>query len=267
MKKQLAIISSAILVLSIITASAQAGSKHHRSTGHHASRQHKTVVTSSSPHHKHNDALQKTGAGYKHTAVPHHNRKKHRSDSLTKIPLLPSKEVRINDFTATAEVEIRNGYVYYNDSFLFRIKNLRREDDKIRINYVAPFDSAKLLLDASSGNRAAKAELGVFACDDYKNGALIDDIVPCSPADKAGMEPGDVITGVNSVAINDKQDLLKAVSSHSPGDNVTITFRHYYRLEKSDVVLGNKATNYDCGVDKRSGDYCFPCGHYFYRGW
>lgn len=66
---------------------------------------------------------------------------------------------------------------------------------------------------------------------DYYNlavsaGALITSITSGSPADEAGLRPGDVITKLDNENISTTQDLLSAIGSHQIGDQVEIT---YYR--------------------------------------
>jgi S1-C subfamily serine protease len=50
------------------------------------------------------------------------------------------------------------------------------------------------------------AALGIKA----SNGALITNVMPDSPAAKAGLKPGDLVTGVNGKPITDAQDLRNA---------------------------------------------------------
>jgi S1-C subfamily serine protease len=56
------------------------------------------------------------------------------------------------------------------------------------------------------------------------NGALIGDVIPSSPADNAGLQPGDVITRVNNQPINQPADLSAAIAHLHPGDQVQIEF-------------------------------------------
>jgi serine protease Do len=53
-------------------------------------------------------------------------------------------------------------------------------------------------------------------------GALVTEVRPGSPAEKAGLEPGDVIRSVDGVQINDFSDLPPAIGSKSPGTSVKL---------------------------------------------
>lgn len=60
------------------------------------------------------------------------------------------------------------------------------------------------------------------------HGALVyagqqDPVVAGSPADKAGLKSGDVITKVNGQAINESYSLSTALNNFKPGDKVTLT--------------------------------------------
>jgi serine protease DegQ len=54
------------------------------------------------------------------------------------------------------------------------------------------------------------------------NGALITDVVNGSPADKAGIKPGDVLTGVESQAVTDYDSTLALISALKPGNTATL---------------------------------------------
>jgi S1-C subfamily serine protease len=55
------------------------------------------------------------------------------------------------------------------------------------------------------------------------SGALVQTVAPGSPADTAGLQPGDVITKINSTPITDQSDLLVALANLKPGQKITIT--------------------------------------------
>jgi serine protease Do len=57
-------------------------------------------------------------------------------------------------------------------------------------------------------------------------GALITNVTSGSPADKAGLRPGDVITKIGDKDISTTEDLISALGSHQIGDQVEIV---YYR--------------------------------------
>ena len=56
------------------------------------------------------------------------------------------------------------------------------------------------------------------------SGVLITAITPGSPASKAGLESGDVITKVNGDEINTTEELMQAIHSYQIGEEIEITF-------------------------------------------
>lgn len=55
------------------------------------------------------------------------------------------------------------------------------------------------------------------------NGALIQQVVPDSPAAQADLRPGDIITAVDGRPITPQRGLAALIQSYRPGDRVTIT--------------------------------------------
>ncbi len=63
---------------------------------------------------------------------------------------------------------------------------------------------------------------GLAAQFGIDHGALTADVTPGSPADKAGLQAGDVITKVNGKEVRDPRHLLLTISSLEPGTTVTL---------------------------------------------
>ncbi|HYK14680.1 MAG TPA: Do family serine endopeptidase [Burkholderiales bacterium] len=53
-------------------------------------------------------------------------------------------------------------------------------------------------------------------------GALITEVVNASPADKAGLKPGDVLTGVEGKSVTDYSSTLNLISALKPGNSATL---------------------------------------------
>lgn len=59
-----------------------------------------------------------------------------------------------------------------------------------------------------------------------EGGAIITYVEPDSPADRAGLTPGDIITAVDSQPIGEQADLAEVIRGYDPGDTVRIEYRH-----------------------------------------
>jgi serine protease Do len=70
------------------------------------------------------------------------------------------------------------------------------------------------------------------------SGALITSIATDSPADKAGLKPGDVMTKMDDESIGSADDLVSAIASHQVGDQVQVTYYRGSVQNTAIVVLG-----------------------------
>jgi len=71
-----------------------------------------------------------------------------------------------------------------------------------------------------------------------KSGVMINEVVDDSPAEKAGLEGGDVILEFNGNTISDNKDLSKAVRGASPGDKVEIVVLRNGKNKSLEVEIG-----------------------------
>ncbi|MDP6546474.1 MAG: PDZ domain-containing protein [Phycisphaerae bacterium] len=69
-------------------------------------------------------------------------------------------------------------------------------------------------------------------------GAMVANLVKGSPAHKAGIKRYDVIVGLDNGAIKDGRDLIKAVTSRKPGDNVKLWVMRKGEKTQIPIVLG-----------------------------
>jgi putative serine protease PepD len=75
-----------------------------------------------------------------------------------------------------------------------------------------------------SSGKAEHAYLGI-SIDSTSPNARIAEVKPSTPAAKAGLKAGDVITTVDGTTIASGDDLTRAIDSHKPGDTVTLKYR------------------------------------------
>jgi putative serine protease PepD len=75
-----------------------------------------------------------------------------------------------------------------------------------------------------SSGKAEHAYLGI-SIDATASTARVADVKPSTPAAKAGLKAGDVVTALDGNEIGSGDDLTRAIDSHKPGDEVTLTYR------------------------------------------
>jgi len=76
-----------------------------------------------------------------------------------------------------------------------------------------------------------------------RKGALVADVVPDSPADKAGLQNGDIITKFNGKTVNDARHLKLTVATVPPGEKV-----------KTEVLRDGDRKTIEVTITKRPGD-------------
>lgn len=89
-----------------------------------------------------------------------------------------------------------------------------------------------LLAAALPLSAAERSAFGVVALDlepqiygflPIKQGAVVDGVLPGSPADKAGVKPGHVITALDGSPVLGRESLSALLAKHRPGDRVTVS--------------------------------------------
>ena len=73
-----------------------------------------------------------------------------------------------------------------------------------------------------------------------EQGAYVAEVTPGAEAEKAGIEPGDVIVGLDDTRIRSMDDLILAVRRHAVGDTVTITLWRDGEKQELEMKVGIK---------------------------
>jgi len=75
---------------------------------------------------------------------------------------------------------------------------------------------------------------------DGKNGVVVGNVVPGSPADQVGLQAGDVIVQLNHQAVNKPEDVTNAVKNMKVGQKVSLLVWRQGNLQPVDVTLGDE---------------------------
>lgn len=90
--------------------------------------------------------------------------------------------------------------------------------------------------------------LGVSVADAGDDaGAQVQAVVPDSPADDAGLEPGDVITAVDGDDVSSAEALVRIIRTGDAGDEITLTYRRGGSTHTVDIELGARQTSVNPG--------------------
>jgi serine protease Do len=71
-----------------------------------------------------------------------------------------------------------------------------------------------------------------------KQGAIITQVAPGSPADAAGLKARDIVTKLDGKALDTESALAEGLNGHKPGDKVTLTVVRDGKSEEMSVTLG-----------------------------
>jgi serine protease Do len=118
------------------------------------------------------------------------------------------------------------------------------------IGFAVPINIARHVLESFvSGGKVARGYLGIVPQDidanlarqfdlPGQNGALVGDVMDGTPAAKAGLKSGDVITAINGRNIADAHDLQLTVSQLAPGSLATLKIFRNGLAKTVSVTLG-----------------------------
>jgi serine protease Do len=96
--------------------------------------------------------------------------------------------------------------------------------------------------------------LGLPGDDPASDGALVAAVSPDSPAYRAGLQPGDVITSVNGNAVTNPSDLAADIAAVTPGQDTTISFLRAGAQHQMTVAVATMPSNPDADFQPGSGN-------------
>ncbi len=85
-------------------------------------------------------------------------------------------------------------------------------------------------------------------------GALVAEPQANGPAAKAGIESGDVITGVNGQPVHDARDLARTIGGFAPGSAVKLNVLHKGQDKTVDLTLGTLPNSTQANADDHDND-------------
>ncbi len=97
----------------------------------------------------------------------------------------------------------------------------------------------------AQGTERAPFSSGLPPAMNVIGGARVEEVEKDSPADKAGLQVGDVITAVGSAKLDAKTALADVIKTYKPGDKVELAITRGAQTLKLTVELGAAADNKD----------------------
>jgi serine protease Do len=141
------------------------------------------------------------------------------------------------------------------------------------IGFAIPIDMAKgIVAQLKTSGEVTRGWLGVTIQDlkgelaEYygvkgKSGVLVADVVPGDPADKAGIQPKDIIVKVNDQTINTSRDLTSLAANLGVGEKARVTILRNGKSQTLEVQIGKRPLTMASVSEKpqkeREGEYGF----------
>jgi serine protease Do len=126
-----------------------------------------------------------------------------------------------------------------DDEFVFRSPKVRVSPPRIYRRGPGGWDQFQSddFMKEFKMNWKTGAFLGVVT-EDHDKGASIEEVQKETPAEKAGLQKGDIITKVGDKKIGSPSDLSEAVHAKKPNDEVEITYLRDGKEKKTKIKLG-----------------------------
>ena len=117
-----------------------------------------------------------------------------------------------------------DGNVVGINSAIYSPGSGQQQSGSVGLGFAIPIDQAQRTANelVQTGS-ATQTTLGVRITPADRPGAAVVQVVPGGAAEKAGIRPGELITKLDDRAIQDPDELIAAVRSHAPGQQVQVT--------------------------------------------
>jgi len=82
--------------------------------------------------------------------------------------------------------------------------------------------------------------IGVNVGEADSDGVRLSQVDGDGPADRAGLQVDDVVTAIDQQPVTTSEELIVAVRTHRPGDQVTLTYERGGQQRTAEVTLGSR---------------------------
>ena len=140
------------------------------------------------------------------------------------------------------------------------------EGGNIGIGFAVPSNMAKQVMDQiEKSGKVSRGYMGAllgpltpemaqqFGLKSDK-GALINQVTPGGPAEKAGLKMGDVVTAIDGRPVNNADDLTMAVIAKAPGSTVNLDIVRNSKPTQISITLGQRPNGVDWDSKKQGND-------------
>ena len=170
------------------------------------------------------------------------------ADEATTYPAIQT-DAAINPGNSGGPLVNLAGQVVGINSSIRSSSDMGGEGGSIGLGFAIPISKVLPVVDQlRNGQTPTHARLGITVSDKGSStdptenglitGAGVEEVTPGSAGQKAGLEPGDVVTKVDDEPISSSESLVATIRGYRPGDKVTLT-----------VLRGGKTITLDATLD------------------
>jgi putative serine protease PepD len=111
----------------------------------------------------------------------------------------------------------------------------------VGVGFAVPSNTVRQVVPRlARGESIDRGYLGVETSDAPAGGAEIQTTVPDGPADRAGLQPGDIIKKVGGEDVDESSDVSAVIATRAPGDDVEVEVDRGGETQKITVKLGER---------------------------
>ncbi len=125
------------------------------------------------------------------------------------------------------------------------IATVRGEDQgsggNIGLGFAIPIDQARRTAEQLiATGKASYPVIGANVDPEFEGGARIREVLPGSPALRAGVKQGDVVTTIDGQLVDSAEALIVAIRAHKPGERVLLNIERDGKTVQVTVTLGQQ---------------------------
>ena len=139
-------------------------------------------------------------------------------------------------------VNLRGQVVGVNSAIATMGGGLTGEAGSIGVGFAIPMEQVRIT--AAQILKTGEAKYPVIGANVDTGaaikGAQVMDVPSGTPADRAGLQKGDVVVAVNHTPITNGIGLIVAIRAHRPGETITLTVRRNGHLQHLKITLDAK---------------------------
>ncbi|HWD79725.1 MAG TPA: trypsin-like peptidase domain-containing protein [Kribbella sp.] len=115
------------------------------------------------------------------------------------------------------------------------------QSGSIGLGFAIPIDQARRTAQQLiATGQASYPVIGASVDMTFEGGGRVSVVTPSSPAARAGLRSGDVITAINNQTVDSAEVLIVAIRTHQPGEAVRLTYERSGRSRTVTLTLGQQ---------------------------